>query len=177
MLAGLAALAAWLCLAGLSIAEDKKDEGDRKGGDKEFVQKASACGLAEVNLSNLAARRGRSPAVQEFARHMVAGHTRANQELLTLANQKMLSLARTMDDDHQKLFDKLGKEQGADFDRTYMEAMVKDHEDAVKLFETESKDGRDEALKAWAGKTLPTLKKHLKEAQDVAKQVKGGTDR
>jgi putative membrane protein len=173
ILAGLVAVVAWLCAAGLSLAEDKKDGDKKEGGDKEFVMKASAAGLAEVNLSNLALLRARSPAVKEFAQHMVAAHTQVNRQLLGLANEQGLAGAKTMDEEHLKLFEKLSKQEGADFDRTYIDAMVKDHEAAVKLFETESKDGRNEALKAWAGKTLERLKMHLKEAQDAAKQVKG----
>jgi putative membrane protein len=171
MFAGLVVLG-WVCTAGLLPADDKKG-----GGDRDFVTKASAAGLAEVNLSNLAATRAANPAVKEFARRMVVDHTQANRELLALANEKMLTVARTMDDDHQKLFKKLGSEEGANFDKDYMEAMVKDHEEAVKLFEAESKDGQDEALKKWAKKTLPTLKDHLKLARDAEKKAKGGAER
>ncbi len=170
--AGLVVLAGWVCVAGPAPAEDKKE-----GGDRDFVAKASAAGLAEVNFGNLAVRSAVNPAVKEFARRMVADHTKANQELLALANEKMYSLARTMDEQHQKLFQKLGKEEGANFDRYYMEAMVKDHEDAVKLFDREAKDGQDEALKKWAEKTLPALKEHLKMARDVEKRTKGGAER
>jgi len=43
--------------------------------------------------------------------------------------------------------------------------MVKDHEEAVALFEKESKSGSDADLKSFAGKTLPTLQDHLKMAK------------
>lgn len=174
IMAALAALTAGACLAGLSAAEDRKDSDRKGGGDREFVTKASASGLAEVNLSNLAARRASTPEVRSFAQRIIADHTRANRELLGLANDKGWSLARAMDDQHQKLFDKLGKMDGADFDRAYMDGMVKDHEDAVKLFDQESKDGSDDTLKTWAGRTLPALKMHLKMAQEIAKG--GGKD-
>ncbi len=178
ILAGLVAVGAWLCAAGLSSAEDKKEGSDKKeGGDKEFVMKASAAGLAEVNLGNLAVLRATNSAVKEFARHMVAAHTRMNQQLLALSNEQGFAGARTMDEEHQKLFDKLSKLEGAAFDRAYMDAMVKDHEDAIKLFENESKDGRNDALKGLAGKALEHLKAHLKEAQDTSKGLKGGTER
>jgi len=155
-------------LAGVSPAADEK-----KGeGDKSFTMKASAAGLAEVNLSNLAVARATSAEVRTFAQRMVADHTRANRELIELANQKMLPLAKSMDEKHQSLFDKMSKLNGADFDHAYMEGMVKDHEEAVKLFETESKNGQDEAFKTWAGKTLPVLKMHREMAQKLAKKDK-----
>jgi putative membrane protein len=171
MLVALAALGASCWLAGVSWADDQKER--RDSGDKEFVTKAARAGLAEVNLGNLAARHTRNPQVGEFARQMITDHTQANRELIALANRKGIALPEKMDENHQKLWDKLAKMDGAEFDHAFMEGMVKDHEEAVQLFETESKDGKDEALKGWAGRTLPVLKKHLDMARDIAKKEKG----
>lgn len=172
MLAVLMMLGMGLCLSGLATAADDKKEGIDSG-DKEFVKKASACGLAEVNLSELAVRFAHDPAVKQFAQHMVMDHTRANQELTQLANQRSIPLAKTMDEKHQKMFDKLKEAKSTEFDHLYMEGMVKDHEVAVKLFETQSKDGKDEGLKQWAGQKTPILKKHLEKARQICKQNDG----
>lgn len=169
MLAGLMLLGLGLGLFGLSAAADEA----KNSGDKEFVKKASACGLAEVNLSELAVRFAHDPAVKTFAQHMVAGHTRANQELTLLANQRSIPMAKGMEEKHQKKYDKLKEMSGKEFDHAFMEGMVKDHEEAVKLFEHESKDGKDEGIKQWAGQKLPTLKQHLEMARKVCKQTDG----
>lgn len=153
-----------------AVADDKKEA---KGADKEFAHKASASGLAEVNLSILAERNSQNSAVRQFAQRMVADHTKANNELIALANARSIPLARTMDEKHQKMHEKLGKMSGKELDETYLEGMVKDHEEAVKLFEKESKDGSDEGLKTWAGNTLPILKHHLEAAQTLCKNMKG----
>ncbi len=168
MAAGLMVLVGLAVWSGLSSAADEKKE----GGDKHFVKKASAAGMAEVNLSNLAVTRGHRAEVKQFARRMIADHGRANRELLGLANSKGLIAANTMDEKHKKLFEKLSTMDGPAFDHAYMEGMVKDHEEAVKLFEKESKDGEDEALKSWAGKTLSVLKMHLETAQKICKLEK-----
>jgi putative membrane protein len=55
--------------------------------------------------------------------------------------------------------------------------MVKDHEEAVRLFDLESRGGQDEALRKWAGQTLPTLKAHLRHAREKCKDLKDKTDR
>jgi putative membrane protein len=60
----------------------------------------------------------------------------------------------------------------ATFDKDYMAAMVKDHEKDVAEFEKEAKDGSDPDVKAWASKTLPTLKKHLELAKAAQAKVK-----
>jgi putative membrane protein len=37
----------------------------------------------------------------------------------------------------------------------------------VELFEQESTGGKDAEIKAWATKTLPTLREHLSQARSV----------
>ena len=69
--------------------------------------------------------------------------------------------------------DKLAKLSGADFDREYMDMMVKDHVKDVKEFEDASTKAKDADVKAWAAKTLPTLREHLQMARDVNSKVSG----
>jgi len=160
-----------MCLGlGLAVARDDT----AKGGDQEFVTKASAGGLAEVNTSNMALKQATSGDVKEFARHMIKDHTKSNKELISLADKKGFKVAEKMDAKHQKMAEKLSGLSGAAFDKAYMEGQVKDHEDTIRLFEKQSKSGKDEDLRGWAGKTLPTLKEHLKHAKEVHGKVKGG---
>jgi len=160
--------------AGLTLARpDTKTNEAKVGSDQHFAKKATAGGLAEVNLGNLAAKQASDPAVKRFATHMVKDHSKANKELLKLANAKKISVATTMGAEHKKLMDKLGKLSGAEFDRVYMEGQVKDHKDTIALFEKEAKNGTDEDLRDWAKKTLPTLRMHLKMAQKVQDGLKG----
>jgi putative membrane protein len=56
---------------------------------------------------------------------------------------------------------------GAAFDRGFIEAQVKAHQDAVALFEQQANGGSDNDLKAFAQKQLPGLRNHLKQAQDL----------
>jgi putative membrane protein len=65
-----------------------------------------------------------------------------------------------MDDKHQRIYDKLVKLEGADFDKEYMRAMATDHDDTVKLFKNQSQNGSDPQLKSFAMKTLPIIEKH-----------------
>lgn len=56
---------------------------------------------------------------------------------------------------------------GAAFDRGFLEAQVKMHQEAIALFEKEANGGGDTDLKAFAQKQLPALRNHLKQAQDL----------
>jgi len=138
------------------------------GADNDFVTKASICGSTEVALGRLAQVRASDPEIRKYADKMVNDHQNANNKLMSFAGQKRISVPREIDKKHQECIDKFAKLQGKDFDKEYMKQMVKDHEEAIKLFEKESEDGKDSDLKAWAGDTLPKLKEHLKEAKKLA---------
>jgi len=50
--------------------------------------------------------------------------------------------------------------------------LLSDHEKDVAEFEMESKSGTDAEVKAFAARTLPTLKIHLRLARAIAQKVK-----
>jgi len=159
-----------------SAARAQGDPPGRAGEmDHRFVCEASGSGLAEVNLSRLALTGATRKEVRDFAKHMIDDHTKGNAELLDLTNKKgwSRSVAPTMPPAHRALADRLTMARGEDFDRAYMQQMVKDHEDAVKLFDTQANSGQDPELKALAKKMLPTLRMHL----DMARKVAGGKEK
>jgi len=163
---------AGLCMAlalGRVVAEEKKSGSS----DEDFVVKASAAGLAEVNLSRLAMDRAAAEGVKQFAKHMVEDHSKANEQLLAVANAKKLRPALDMDAKHKEIFTRLSSLRGSDFDREYMTAMVKDHEEAVALFSDAARGARDMDVKAFAEKTLPTIKHHLEMARTQANSGRG----
>lgn len=65
---------------------------------------------------------------------------------------------------------------GGGFDKGFIDAQVKMHEEAVALFEKQSTGGTDKDLKAFAAKQLPALRGHLKQAQDLQKKLGSSTN-
>jgi putative membrane protein len=98
---------------------------------------------------------------------MVGDHTKANAELKTLASTKRITLPAELDQKHQAMQDRLAKMKGGEFDRAYMQHMVAAHTEAVRLFEQESKSGKDAETRVWAAKTLPVVQEHLKLATTI----------
>lgn len=151
-----------------------KEQG--KGGlassDRKFVMEAAHGGMAEVELGKMAAEKGSSDAVKQFGKRMADDHGKASDELKQFAQQKGITLPTDLDSKHRQLRDRLAKLNGADFDRAYANEMVKDHKKDVADFKREANGAKDPDLKSWAGKTLPTLEDHLKQAQDMQAQVK-----
>ena len=53
---------------------------------------------------------------------------------------------------------------------SWLQAQVKGHHEAMTLLSGYSKSAKDADLKAWAQKTLATVKDHGKQAQQIASQ-------
>lgn len=140
--------------------------------DKTFAMTAAAGGLAEVALGKLAQQNGSNDQVKQFGSRMVDDHSKANDELKQIASSKGITLPTDVDAKHKSELAKMQKLTGAQFDRAYMDSMVKDHKEDVSEFHKESTAGKDSDIKAFAAKTLPTLQDHLKMAQSTDAAVK-----
>ncbi|MGI8742094.1 MAG: DUF4142 domain-containing protein [Bryobacteraceae bacterium] len=149
-----------------------KSSGD--SADQRFMMKAAQGGMAEVQLGQLAKDHASSQAVKDFGQTMVDDHTKANDELKTLASQKNVTLPTAIDPEDQATIDQLTKLNGAAFDKAYMQDMISDHQKDIAEFQTEANSGTDSDTKAWASKTLPTLQHHLQMAQDTQRQAMSG---
>jgi putative membrane protein len=167
-------------LALVITAPARAGEPPAGGTDTKFANMAARDGEAEVIAGKLAAEKASSEDVKKFGQQMVDDHTKANEELKSIAKSKNIDLEKAQAQGTKKgerISQKLSKLEGADFDKGYVMVMLKEHESAVKQFEGESKNGQDEELKAFAAKTLPTLQHHLemvKELQSKVGKVEGG---
>jgi putative membrane protein len=153
-------------------------QGTLTASDQKFVREAAQGGMMEVQLGQLAQQNGASAEVKDFGRRMVQDHTQANTRLKTLATDKGLKLPTEMSQEQKQHMQQLSRLSGAEFDRMYMDHMVKDHKKDVSEFEKESKNGGDLAVRAFATETLPTLRQHLELAQQIdAKQGNASASR
>lgn len=137
--------------------------------DAEFAVNAANGGMAEVALSKIAEEKATDPKVKEFAKQMITDHSKANDELKTLAASKNITLPSAPNEEKQKAASNLGSKSGADFDKAYIAQMKKDHDQTVKLFEDAQKDVKDADLKAFIDKTLPVIKAHAEHVKSLDK--------
>ncbi len=142
-----------------------------KSPDHRFIKEAAQGGMAEVELGNLAQQNSSSAAVKEFGNRMVTDHTKANDGLRQIADQKGITLPTTTDAKDEQTSKMLESKQGAAFDKAYMRDMVKDHEADIAAFRHEAEYGKDPQVKAWAQQTLPVLEEHLSLAKKTAGEV------
>ncbi|MEH2245832.1 DUF4142 domain-containing protein [Nostoc sp.] len=135
--------------------------------DIQFITEAAQGGLAEVQLAQLALKRGTSNAVKRFAQRMIKDHNPVNTQLEKLAKKKGVTPPTSLDSTNQQVKKRLSKLTGATFDRKYMNQMLEDHQNDVSAFETEAKQGQDPDVKAFAAQKLPTLRAHLQQAGSI----------
>jgi putative membrane protein len=156
----------------------KNGSGKLASGEQKFVSEALKHGMAEVELGKLASEKASNEAVKQFGQKMADDHGKAGEELKKIAQDKGVTPPTEMDGKHKRLHDRLSKLSGAQFDRAYMDEMVKEHRNDVKEFQREANRAKDTDVKGFASKTLPTLQEHLKQAESVRSQVsrtaKGG---
>jgi putative membrane protein len=145
--------------------------GDNKD-DAKFAVEAANGGMAEVELGALAQEKASSPEVKKFGAMMVTDHSKANDELVSIVKSKNITLPATVSADEQNLKAKLSKKSGADFDKAYVNDMIDDHKEDIKTFEAAAKNCKDPDIKAFAVKTLPTLKMHLDAIQKIHDSMK-----
>ncbi|AKV08400.1 membrane protein [Pseudomonas fluorescens NCIMB 11764] len=138
----------------------------------DFVDKAAAGGIAEIETSRLALEKSASADVKEFANMMITDHSKANDELATIAKKHDIEVPDTttlVKQAKEKILDM----RDESFDAAYANNQVKAHEDTIELFKKEANTVTDDKvkgateLKAFAQKMLPGLEKHL----DAAKKL------
>jgi putative membrane protein len=137
-----------------------------KKSDRDFVEKAAKASMSEVAISRVAASRTSNPEVRRFAQMMIEDHQDANEQLAKLASGRGLSLPAK-----DPTPDKWEKRDAKNFDKEYIEKMVSDHEDVVKLFEKQANNGDDADTVAFARKHLAKMQSHLQHALDLKRTL------
>jgi len=138
---------------------------------RHFIIMASIGNLQEVSSGKLAEKKATMADVKSFGDMMVTDHSKAQDELMQLANSRGYQIppeaTATPVPDLE-----LSKAKGSDFDRMYIHAMLNGHRSTVSMFQTYAVTGEDPRVKAFAQKMLPTLKAHLSAIKAIDDKYK-----
>ena len=156
----LAVLIGALSLAGAVRAADTTPTGSGSSlsdKDKTFMKKAAKGGMMEVAMGQIAEQKGQSEDVKSFGKRMVTDHTKANDELKSIASKKGVQLPTK---EHTTKWTS---------DKAYIDMMVKDHEKDLAEFKEEASSGSDADVKKFADDTAKVIQEHL----DLVKEIQG----
>jgi putative membrane protein len=155
-----------------SAGTQKSAKSGESKSDAKHLEDLAIANMSEIEAGKLALGKAQDPKVKEFAQRMVDDHSKLLDDVKSLAQSKGVDLPSAPDAKHQKVMKKLQSKSGAQFDREYMQAMVKDHREAIKLLKRTEKSAKDEDVKQAANKAEPEIQDHLKMAQQIAKEEK-----
>jgi len=91
--------------------------------------------------------------------------------LKKIEKDKLVPETDSLNTDHTEKIKALSAKTGAAFDKAYIQMMIADHTDAIKLF-TNASQNTDIEVRNFAAKTLPTLKMHLDSATAINSSLK-----
>ena len=122
----------------------------------QFLSKAMEMNTAEVQLAEMAVNKTQNPQVKEYAEMLVRDHNKALDEIKQLRDARLadsLSSSKSQVDtktatttadikltpEHQRTVERLSKLSGPEFDRAFMDVMVREHRMAIKDFEAQTR--------------------------------------
>lgn len=131
----------------------------REGG---FWNRALMSGMANVEFSRIALDKIQDREIRQFAQTAITEHTKINEQLRSLAPRENVSLPSDLDPEHRVMKQKMLGVSGDEFDRVYVDVMLRAHEDAVELYEHQAETATRAEAKSFAERTLPIIREHLK---------------
>lgn len=135
-------------------------------GDQTFANKVVSVGIEEVGLGQLASKSA-NPSIKQFGDQMVSDHSKANDQLSSILQQKGVTASHEMLPEQKAEYDRLAALSGAEFDREYKKAMIDGHTKVIADFKENLSTLNDSDLRQFAKDTLPKLQHHLSMAQDI----------
>jgi putative membrane protein len=130
---------------------------------RHFLRDALQGDNSEVMLGKMAAERGDSPALKHYGQMLFDDHSMHRDKVLRAGSGFGLPDDRQPMDMAARERDKLERLHGRDFDREFAKYMVKDHRKDIAEYEKAERMRGD--VGRLARETLPTLHKHLREAE------------
>jgi len=130
--------------------------------DFHFLKTAAAINMFEIQSSELALQKSSDPFVTEYAKEMITDHQMSLVELKGIAANKGIELPQVLPNDLLHALMHLENQTGSTFDAAYQNVQRNGHADASEVFVNEIEGGKDEDVKAFSVKTLPTVDMHYR---------------
>ena len=142
--------------------------------DAAAMKQLAQTSLAEIESGKLAAAKAQSPDVKQFGQKVAADHAKMLEDLRRLAKAKGVALpdALSLRDLVEKK--KLERRSGAEFDRFYMQEMVKEIENDLKETQDLAAKAKDPDFRAAAAQANSRIREHLQLAQRIARGAAAG---
>jgi putative membrane protein len=151
--------------------EARFEEAENAEDIAESLVDAAEFDLTQRELGKLAQVNGASADLKSLAKMMETHHDESFKDLSALAKSKAVSVPTAITEDGQKEYDDLKKVEAKDFDKQYLNDVLKDHKKAIDDFSKEAQRTTDVEVKAYLERKVTSLTGHHKSAEDLASKL------
>lgn len=132
--------------------------------DTQFYTQAMTGDQKEIATAQMVVGQSTDADVKSLANKIMGDHQAFDKKVQAAAGASVTPPTGEVDSSLQ------GK-TGKDLDKAYVDAMVADHEKDIPMFENAAKNASTPAARKLASDALPTLRSHLKSAQQLQKKM------
>ena len=137
----------------------------------------TAANAAEIESGETAQNMATNAQVKDYARTIERDHTAARDRLSQLAQQLNIRAATLGDDDdlvedhNEAMQDLRSKTKGEDWDKAFIEHQIDAHKKVIDEVEDAIEATENAQLKSELQTTLPTLRAHLQQAENLKERL------
>ncbi len=132
--------------------------------DTQFYTQAMTGDQKEIATAQMVAGQSTNADVKKLANKIMGDHQALDKKVQAAAGAGVTPPTGEVDSSVQ------GK-TGKDLDKAYVDALVSDHEKDIPMFENAAKNASTAGARKLASEALPTLRSHLKSAQEMQKKM------
>ena len=135
----------------------------------QFANTIAASDMFEIESGKLAADKGTSQAVKDFAAMLQTDHKKSTDDLKAAGAKADPAITPTpaLTVEQQGNLDKLKAASGAEFDRLFAEQQVAAHQKGLEVLQAYSAGGDVAPLREFATKAATVVQSHLDKAQGL----------
>jgi putative membrane protein len=140
-------------------------------GAQDFLKTVAAEHQFEIQAAQLAQQKSTNRSVTQFASSMVKDHTQLLNDTQKVAQQYNVQISTDLPQKHQNSLDKLQSASGTEFDQTYVQTMVSNHQEDIRMLNNHIQAADFAPTRDLAQAALPMIRKHYEMAQDLQQSV------
>lgn len=136
----------------------------------EFINQAWNLNSFEIQAGKEAESKATDAAFKEYARMIVADHTKMQDQLKADAEKiRGHEWPTKLDSEHEQNLQQLKSASAANFEQHFKTQQIQGHERALRLFQDYAANGDNQQLKSWAQNSVAMLQRHFERAHDLPK--------
>ncbi|MDP9034691.1 MAG: DUF4142 domain-containing protein [Myxococcota bacterium] len=145
--------------------------------DSQILEITHVANVGEIEQAKLAQTKGKDARVKGLAAMMIKDHRDADTKGMALGKKASLKpdaspTSSSLESDAKSMTDSLKSQTGADFDKSYVDAQVKEHQAVLDTIDQKLLPSAKNAdVKAFLTEVRPKIAMHLQHAQDLQKKM------